>query len=83
MTAFSAEPLVDAIKKVLTKHGTNYLFPDDEFDCCAEEVAALFERVAWFQPARQVGERFWNPKWEPSGQWAQPVVPVYAARVSE
>lgn len=38
-----AAELVEAIAWVMRDHGTAELYRPDEFDCCAEEIAQLFE----------------------------------------
>lgn len=82
----AADVLREAVAKVLREHGTAHLLPDDEFDCCVEEVVNLFEHKGWYQPSRQLGEQLWAcPQWEPQEQWEKPVLPFFAlvGRASE
>jgi hypothetical protein len=37
------DDLKQHIRKILVAHGTADLYPDDEFDCCVNELAESFE----------------------------------------
>ena len=66
-----AEELLRArIILVLNEHGTADLFPLDEFECCVDEIVALFEPINAVVSGN--GEVVCNPVWDSGiarGQW--------------
>ena len=55
------------IAVVLDAHGTRHLLPDDEFHCCVDEVARLFEPVNAL--VNSAGSLVCDPSFEAGGEW--------------